>query len=399
MADGKEAYREEPMVIVVPFIPGDGIGPDIMTATRRVLDSSIEKATAGGVSFDWQEVLAGEKAHKSTGSWLPDETLRAIADRGLAIKGPLTTPVGGGIRSLNVRLRQSLDLYASVRPVRYFPGVPSPMRSPEKLNIVIFRENTEDVYRGIEWKSGSEEALAVIEFLRSTLDITVPPDSGLGLKPISETATKRIARAALRYAVRKGKSVVTIVHKGNIMKHTEGAFREWAYALARDEFRDRVFFEGDGDAERARSSGRILVNDRIADNMFQQVLTRPDEYSVLVAPNLNGDYLADACAAQVGGLGIAPGANIGDRIAVFESVHGTAPKYAGKDVANPIALMLSGAMMLEHLGFNSASRMVERAIEVTLSEGIMTADLAKRSGESHQVGTSRFADAVIGNLA
>jgi isocitrate dehydrogenase len=399
LTNKNEARREESMTIVVPFIPGDGIGPDIMAATRRVLDSSIDMATAGGVKFDWQEVLAGEKAHRSTGAWLPEDTLKAISDRGIAIKGPLTTPVGGGIRSLNVRMRQALDLYASVRPIRYYPGVPSPMKSPEKLDVVIFRENTEDVYKGIEWKRGSKEALAIMEYLHSEFGIDLPPDSGLGLKPISETATKRIARAALRYAVRKGRPVVTFVHKGNIMKHTEGAFKEWAYELAKDEFRNSVVFEDGAALDRSVPPGKILVNDRIADNMFQQVLTRPDEYSVLVAPNLNGDYLADACAAQVGGLGMAPGANIGDRVAVFEPVHGTAPKYAGKDVANPIALMLSGAMMLEHLGFNSASKMIERAIERTLSEGVMTGDLARRLGLSQQVSTSGFADAVIGNLA
>ena len=398
MNEHAKTAEAESMTIVVPFIPGDGIGPDIMTATRRVLDSAIDTATAGGVKFEWQEVLAGEKAHRSTGSWLPEATLKTISDRGIAIKGPLTTPVGGGIRSLNVRMRQILDLYASVRPIRYYTGVPSPMKSPEKLDVVIFRENTEDVYRGIEWKRGSQEAVSVLRFLESELGISVPQDSGLGLKPISETATKRIARAALRYAVRKNRPVVTFVHKGNIMKHTEGAFREWAYELAQEEFGDKVLFEGDVPRGTSAPADRILVNDRIADNMFQQVLTRPEEYSVLVAPNLNGDYLADACAAQVGGLGMAPGANIGDRVAVFEPVHGTAPKYAGKNVANPTALMLSGAMMLEHLGFNSASRMIEQAIETTLSESVMTGDLARRVGIEENVSTSGFADAVIGNL-
>ena len=398
MTEATNAGEAKPMTIVVPFIPGDGIGPDIMAATRRVLDSAMNVATADGVRFEWQEVLAGEVAHKSTGSWLPEETLRIISENGLAIKGPLTTPVGGGIRSLNVRMRQALDLYASVRPIRYYPGAPSPMKSPEKLDVVIFRENTEDVYKGIEWKRGSKEALSVIQYLESELGISLPPDSGLGLKPISEAATKRITRAALRYAVKKNRPVVTFVHKGNIMKHTEGAFREWAYELARDEFRDKVVFEEDVARGSPAPGGRILVNDRIADNMFQQVLTRPEEYSVLVAPNLNGDYLADACAAQVGGLGMAPGANIGDRVAVFEPVHGTAPKYAGKDYANPTALMLSGAMMLEHLGFHSASRMIERAVEVTMSKGVMTGDLASRLGLDRHVSTSGFADAVIGNL-
>ena len=398
MTEGDLNPRAEPKTIVVPFIPGDGIGPEIMTATRRVLDASVEKATVGAVEFRWLEVLAGEKAYKSTGSWRPGDTLRVISENGLAIKGPLTTPVGGGIRSLNVQLRQSLDLYASVRPVRYFPGVPSPVKSPEKLDVVIFRENTEDVYKGIEWKCGSDEALGMIEYLRSELNVELSADCGIGLKPISETATKRIARAALRFAVRKGRPVVTIVHKGNIMKHTEGAFREWAYELARDEFSEHVMFEESASMDEA-SSGKILVNDRIADNMFQQILTRPDEYSVLVTPNLNGDYLADACAAQVGGLGVVPGANIGDRVAVFEPVHGTAPKYAGRNTANPTAMILSGAMMLEHLGLTSASRMVEGAVGETLSQGIMTGDLARRSGRLDSVSTSGFADAVIDNLA
>jgi len=283
--------------------------------------------------------------------------------------------------------------------VRYFAGVPSPVKSPEKLDVVIFRENTEDVYKGIEWKCGSDEALAIIEYLRSELHVELSADCGIGLKPISETATKRIARAALRFAVRKGRPVVTIVHKGNIMKHTEGAFREWVYELARDEFSDHVMFEESASMDEASLSGKILVNDRIADNMFQQILTRPDEYSVLVTPNLNGDYLADACAAQVGGLGVVPGANIGDRVAVFEPVHGTAPKYAGRNTANPTALILSGAMMLEHLGLTSASRMVEGAVGETLSQGIMTGDLARRSGRPDSVSTSGFADAVIDNLA
>ncbi len=399
MTEENGSTRSEPEPIVVPFIPGDGVGPEIMAATRRILDHSLEKATVGAVEIRWHEVLAGEKAYKTTGSWLPDDTLREISEKGLAIKGPLTTPVGGGIRSLNVQLRQSLDLYASVRPVRYFPGVPSPVKSPERLDVVIFRENTEDVYKGIEWKRGSDEALGMMEYLRSELGVDLSADCGIGLKPISETATKRIARAALKFAVRKGKPVVTIVHKGNIMKYTEGAFKEWAYELARDEFSEHVMFEDSASKEEASSSGKILVNDRIADNMFQQVLTRPDEYSVLVTPNLNGDYLADACAAQVGGLGVAPGANIGDRVAVFEPVHGTAPKYAGRNTANPTALILSGAMMLEHLGLITASRMVEDAVARTLSHGVMTEDLARRSGRQDSVSTSGFADTVINNLA
>jgi isocitrate dehydrogenase len=398
LTEERGARRNEAKTMIIPFIPGDGIGPDIMEATRRVIGSAVEKTTDGEVLFEWLELLAGEKAFRATGSWLPDDTLRSISDHGVAIKGPLTTPVGGGIRSLNVQLRQTLDLYASVRPVRHFRGAPSPVKSPEKLDVVIFRENTEDVYKGIEWKRGSERALSIIEFLRSEFGVELPDDSGIGLKPISERATKRIARAALNYAIRKRRPVVTVVHKGNIMKHTEGAFRDWAYELARDEFGEQVEFEADTGRGTPSAPDRILVNDRIADNMFQQILTRPDEYSVLVAPNLNGDYLADACAAQVGGLGIAPGANMGDRVAVFEPVHGTAPKYAGRNVANPTALILSGAMMLEHLGFHSASRMVEGSVEKTMSQGILTEDLARRAGRSEHVSTSGFADAVISNL-
>jgi isocitrate dehydrogenase len=398
LTEERGARRNEAKTMIIPFIPGDGIGPDIMEATRRVIGSAVEKTTDGEVLFEWLELLAGEKAFRATGSWLPDDTLRSISDHGVAIKGPLTTPVGGGIRSLNVQLRQTLDLYASVRPVRHFRGAPSPVKSPEKLDVVIFRENTEDVYKGIEWKRGSERALSIIEFLRSEFGVELPDDSGIGLKPISERATKRIARAALNYAIRKRRPVVTVVHKGNIMKHTEGAFRDWAYELARDEFGEQVKFEADTGRGTPSAPDRILVNDRIADNMFQQILTRPDEYSVLVAPNLNGDYLADACAAQVGGLGIAPGANMGDRVAVFEPVHGTAPKYAGRNVANPTALILSGAMMLEHLGFHSASRMVEGSVEKTMSQGILTEDLARRAGRSEHVSTSGFADAVISNL-
>ena len=387
--------------VSIPYIPGDGIGPDIMSATRRVLDVAIETATAGGVELKWEELLAGEKAFKETGDWLPEQTLATIKERGVAIKGPLTTPVGGGIRSLNVAIRQLLQLYASVRPARHYPGVPSPVKEPEKLDVVIFRENTEDVYKGLEWKRGSEEAMALIAFLRSEMGVELTPDCGLGLKPISESATKRLVRAAMDYAVRKNRRVVTFVHKGNIMKYTEGAFREWGYELVAEEFSDKVVLESD-----LRQKGlanappdKILVNDRIADNMLQQILTRPDEYSVLVAPNLNGDYLADACAAQVGGLGFAPGANIGDDVAVFEPVHGTAPKYAGRNVANPCALILSGSMMLEYLGYNNACSLVEKAVERTLTDGVMTRDLAKLRGSKESVGTAEFADSIIDRMA
>ena len=392
---------EEREQITVPYIQGDGIGSDIMAAARRVLDAALESATDGATQLRWVEILAGERSHKQTGSWLPEETLEAIRSKGVAIKGPLTTPVGGGIRSLNVTIRQRLDLYASVRPVRHYKGVPSPVKEPDKLDVVIYRENTEDVYKGIEWKRGSKEALDLIKFLRESSGIELTEDTGIGLKPVSEAASKRLIRAALNFAVKKRRPVVTLVHKGNIMKYTEGAFMEWGYELAKEEFEDSVVFEGDlpGRGVNLVPEGKVLVNDRIADNMLQQILTRPDEYSVLAAPNLNGDYLADACAAQVGGLGIAPGANIGDGVAVFEPVHGTAPKYAGKNVANPCALILSGSLMLEYLGYEEAAAAVEQAVESALGEGAMTRDLAKLANVDQPLGTSEFATAVIDRLA
>jgi isocitrate dehydrogenase len=383
--------------IVVPYIAGDGIGPEVVAAARTVVDAALSKASGGTTNIIWEEVLAGEKSHSASGEWLPAQTLETIASRGVAMKGPLTTPVGGGIRSLNVAIRQALDLYASVRPVRYFEGVPSPVREPHKVDLVIFRENTEDVYKGLEWRRGSPEASALVEFLRNTLGVEVSEDSGLGVKPISEFASKRLIRAAIRYALRKRLSPVTIVHKGNIMKFTEGAFRDWGYQLVEDEFKDSVIPESKL-KEMAMPSppeGMVLVNDRIADNMFQQVLTRPEEYSVLATPNLNGDYLADACAAQVGGLGVAPGANIGDRAAVFEAVHGTAQKYAGKNVANPCSMILSGAMMLEHLGLDDASEMAVSGVARALSEGVHTQDLARLSGVGRAVGTKEFAEETI----
>jgi isocitrate dehydrogenase len=378
----------------IPHIPGDGIGPDIMVAARSVIDAAVGRATEGSVTLIWEELLAGEAAFKAVGEWLPSKTLQTIKDRGIALKGPLTTPIGGGIRSLNVSIRQALDLYCSVRPVRYFEGVPSPVKEPEKMNIVIFRENTEDVYKGIEWRSGSKEALELIGFLKSNMGIELPSDSGIGIKPISEFASKRLIRAAVRYAIKKGRNSVTLVHKGNIMKFTEGAFRDWGYELARLEFADSVVRESDLKLDAGTPPNRIVMNDRIADNMFQQILTRPDEYSVLATPNLNGDYLADACAAQIGGLGLAPGANIGDDTAVFEAVHGTAPKYAGKNIANPSSLILSGALMLEHIGLKSAGRLVVSSLEKTLADGVLTEDLARRAG-SRTYGTSEFAQEIV----
>ncbi len=377
----------------IPFIPGDGIGPEIMEAARTVLDAAVSISTSGRRSIRWVELPAGESSYESSGEWLPATTLSSIRRAGIAIKGPLATPVGGGIRSLNVAIRQALDLYASVRPVRHIRGAPSPMRHPESVDLVIFRENTEDVYAGIEWGRGTEEARKVREFLKDSLGIDVAEDAGLGLKPISERATKRLVRAAMSYAIGNGRRVVTLVHKGNIMKSTEGAFRDWGYEVARDEFPEAAVF---GTA--AAQNGKILVNDRIADNMFQQVLTRPSEYSILATPNLNGDYLADACAAQVGGLGFAPGANIGDAVAVFEPVHGTAPKYAGMDVANPCALVLSGALMLEHMGMEDAARSVLRALEGALSDGVATEDVARARAGVRSVGTRRFSEEVVSRM-
>ena len=386
--------------IIVPYIPGDGVGPEIMEASRAVIDAAVSKATGGSMAIQWHELLAGEAAFKTTGERLPVSTLQAIRAIGVGFKGPLTTPIGGGIRSLNVAIRQALDLYSSVRPVRYFQGVPSPVKEPHKMNIVIFRENTEDVYKGIEWKRGSKEALAMIKFMRSKMGVEVSPDSGLGIKPISESASKRLVRAAVKYALKKNRRSVTLVHKGNIMKYTEGAFRDWGYEVAKSEFPNQVILESElgGSARPEVLGGKVLMNDRIADNMFQQILTRPDEYSLLATPNLNGDYLADACAAQVGGLGLAPGANIGDKAAVFEAVHGTAPKYAGKNVANPCSLLLSGAMMLEHLGLELAAGTVVRGIETTLREGVMTQDMARPAG-SKGIGTAEFAQEIIARLA
>jgi len=385
--------------IVIPFISGDGVGPEIMQATKRVVDAVVRSSTAGEIYFRWEELLAGEAAFRATGQWLPEETLAAIKEHGLALKSPLTTPVGGGIRSLNVTIRQALDLYSSVRPVRYFEGVPSPVKHPEKMNVVIFRENTEDVYKGIEWKQGSAEVSEVIEFLRSRMSVDIAADSGIGIKPISEGASKRLIRASVRYAIKKKLPSITLVHKGNIMKFTEGAFRDWGYQLASDEFEDIVVTEAAVKASGAADppAGKIVMKDRIADNMFQQILLRPDEYSVLATPNLNGDYLADACAAQIGGLGLAPGANIGDTVAVFEAVHGTAPKYAGKDLANPCSLMLSAVMMLEHLGLDEAAMDLTQAIGSTLADGVMTQDLARLAG-TRPYGTAAFTKELLAQL-
>jgi isocitrate dehydrogenase len=388
---------------IISFIEGDGIGPDIWAATRRVMDAAAEKKYGGDRKIVWMEIFAGDKAQRVYGEGvvMPDDTLRAIPEFVVAIKGPLTTPVGGGYRSLNVTMRQKLDLYACVRPVRWIPGVPSPVKHPEKLNVVIFRENTEDVYAGIEWREGTPEVDKVLAFLNEEMGRNIRLDSGVGVKPISVTGTKNIARKALRYAHDRKLPSVTFVHKGNIMKFTEGAFKDWGYELARDEFGDETVSEAelwekyDGKVP----ADKIVVKDRIADSMFQQVLLRPDEYSVLVTPNLNGDYLSDAAAAQVGGLGMAPGANMGDFVALFEATHGTAPKYAGQDKVNPSSLILSGVMMLEYLGWQEAADAVVAAMAKTIQEKVVTYDLARQMEGARKVKTSEYAARIAENIS
>ena len=378
---------------VIPFIEGDGIGADIWAATRTVLDAAVRAAYGGERRIAWTEILAGEKAREETGEWLPQATVDAIRDHHVAIKGPLTTPVGGGIRSLNVTMRQVLDLYACIRPVRYIDGVPSPMREPERLDVVIFRENTEDVYAGIEYAAGSEEAERLRELLAS-FGADVREGSAIGVKPMSAFGTKRLVAAASRYAIERGRDSVTLVHKGNIMKFTEGAFRDWGYEIAAERFADRTVRESAVDG----SDGRIVIKDRIADAMFQQVLLRADEYSVIALPNLNGDYLSDACAAQVGGLGMAPGANVGDEAALFEATHGTAPKYAGQDKVNPGSLILSGVMMLEHLGWTEAADAVVRGLEGAIAARKVTYDLERQMEGATLVSTSGFAEEIVARM-
>ena len=377
----------------IPFIEGDGIGPDIWRAGRAVLDAAVGKTYGGSRHIAWTEILAGDKAHAHTGEWLPEATVEAIREHRVAIKGPLTTPVGGGIRSLNVTMRRVLDLYACIRPVRYFEGVPSPVREPERLNVVLFRENTEDVYAGIEYAAGSAEAERLREVLAG-FGAEVREGSGIGVKPISEFATKRLVAAAIRYAIERGRDSVTLVHKGNIMKFTEGAFRDWGYEVARERFDDRTVAEEEAEP----GDARIVIKDRIADAMFQQVLLRPDEYSVIALPNLNGDYLSDACAAQVGGLGMAPGANVGDEAALFEATHGTAPKYAGMDKVNPGSLILSGGMMLEHLGWKEAAAAVVRGLEDAIKARRVTYDLERQMEGATLVSTSGFAEEIVARM-
>ncbi len=402
---------------IIPFIEGDGTGPDIWAAASRVLEAAVEKAYKGERKIVWKEVLAGEKAFKLTGEWLPQETLDTIREYIIAIKGPLTTPVGGGIRSLNVALRQELDLFVCLRPVRYFKGVPSPVKRPEDTDMVIFRENTEDIYAGIEYAKGTPEVKKLIDFLQNEMGvrkIRFPETSGIGIKPISEEGTKRLVRAAIKYAIEHGRKSVTLVHKGNIMKYTEGAFKNWGYELAEQEFGDQVFTWAEYDrivethgkeaANRAQAeaeaAGKIIVKDAIADIFLQQILTRPREFDVVATMNLNGDYISDALAAQVGGIGIAPGANINYETghAIFEATHGTAPKYAGLDKVNPSSVILSGVMMFEHLGWNEAAKLIVDSMEKTIASKVVTYDFARLMEGATEVKCSEFADALIRNM-
>ena len=392
--DGQYIVPDDP---IIPFIEGDGIGPDVWRAGKRVFDAAVAHVSNGQRKIVWKEVLAGEKAHTKAGEWLPETTLDAIRKYRVAIKGPLTTPVGGGIRSLNVKLRQVLDLYACIRPVRHIPGVPSPMRDPSKLDVVIFRENIEDVYAGIEYEAGSEEANRLREFLTNTLGAQILEGSAIGVKPMSEVNSKRLVSKAISFAIERGRDSVTLVHKGNIMKFTEGAFRDWGYQVACEKFDKQTVAERELGLGAGRD-GRVIIKDRIADAMFQQVLLRPGEYSVIATPNLNGDYLSDACAAQVGGLGMAPGANMGDGLALFEATHGTAPKYAGQDKVNPGSMILSGAMMFEELGWQDAADAVVSGLADAISAGIVTYDLARQMPGATEVPTSGFAGAVLKHI-
>ena len=393
-------YRNGALVVpdtpIIPFIEGDGTGPDIWRAAVRVFDAAVERAYGGARRVAWMEVFAGEKAFTQFNDWLPQETVDAFQEFRVSIKGPLTTPVGGGIRSLNVTLRQVLDLYACVRPVRYFEGVGAPVKEPEKVDVVIFRENTEDVYAGIEYKAGSEQADKLATFLRTEFNANVREHSALGIKPMSEFGSKRLVEMAIKYALTKQRSSVTLVHKGNIMKFTEGAFRDWGYEVARTKFGAVTIPEGE--ATGGEASGKVVVRDRIADSMFQQLLLRPSEYSVIATPNLNGDYLSDAAAAQVGGLGIAPGGNIGDGVAVFEATHGTAPKYAGLNKINPGSVILSGVMMFEHMGWNEAATLIVTGMETAIKAKHVTYDLARQMPGATEVSTSAFGDAVIAGM-
>jgi isocitrate dehydrogenase len=385
---------------IIPFIEGDGTGPDIWRASQIVFDAAVEKAYHGKRTVIWREVLTGEKAFQLKGEWLPEETIEDLKEYIVSIKGPLTTPIGGGIRSLNVALRQILDLYACVRPVRYIKGTPSPIKRPEDMDMIIFRENTEDVYSGIEWQSGSKEAIDIRNYLVDKYGVNIREGSGIGIKPISPFGTKRLMRKAIKYALEKGTESVTIVHKGNIMKFTEGAFRDWGYELAKEEFPNEVLTEDDlwDKFNGKRPDGKVVLNDRIADNMLQQILTRTREYHVIATANLNGDYLSDACAAQVGGLGMAPGGNIGDYLALFEATHGTAPKYAGQDKVNPSSLILSGVMMFEYMGWEEAADLIVKAMEVTILDKTVTYDLERQLDNARLLKCSEFGEAIAANM-
>ena len=395
--DGTLSVPDTPRI---PFIEGDGIGPEIWRATRQVIDAAVQKAYEGRKKILWVEVLAGEKGYEKTGNWLPDETLADIEKHAVAIKGPMTTPVGKGIRSLNVTIRQTLDLYACVRPVKYIKSVPSPVKDPQSVNMVIFRENTEDLYAGIEYQSGSTEANKLRQFLNEQMGTNLPADAGIGIKPISATNTKRLVARAIAYALEHGFTSVSLMHKGNIMKFTEGAFAQWGYEVAAEKFKDQTITEAQlwDDYQGKQPQNKLVIKDRIADMLFQQVLLRPNEFGVIATPNLNGDYLSDALAAQVGGLGMAPGANIGDRCAVFEATHGTAPKYAGQDKVNPSSLILSGAMMLDHMGWREASRLVRDALQDTIEAKTVTYDLARQIRDAKQLKCSEFGQAIIDHM-
>jgi isocitrate dehydrogenase len=402
MPGEKIQYRDNGTLIVpdqpiIPYIEGDGVGPDIWKASVRIFDAAIEKCYGGKRKIHWIEVFAGEKAFQLKGEWAPEGTIESIREHKVGIKGPLTTPVGEGIRSINVLLRQRLDLYACIRPVKYIRGTPSPLKHPEKVDMVVFRENTEDVYAGIEWKEGSREVFRLREFLEREMGRSIREDSGIGIKPISRFGTKRLVRMAIQYALLNGRGSVTLVHKGNIMKFTEGAFRDWGYEVAKEEFGENIFLESELGDQRISTfpERKIVLKDRIADAMFQQILLRPEEYDVLAMPNLNGDYMSDALAAQVGGLGMAPGGNIGDRAAVFEATHGTAPRYANQDMVNPGSLILSGAMMFDYLGWSEAGKRIREAIEKTISNKIVTYDLARQMKRAQKVKCSEFASAII----
>ena len=383
--------------ITIPFIEGDGIGPDIWYASQMIFNKAVKKIYQGEREIEWKEIFAGEKCYQKYGKWVVDDTFEAIKKHKIAIKGPLTTPIGGGYRSLNVTLRQKLDLYACIRPIRHFSGVPAPVKNPEYVDVVIFRENTDDIYLGIEWKAYSQETKKLSDFINKEFKIKIDKDAAIGIKPMSEFKSKRLVRKAIEYAIKYNKPSVTLVHKGNIMKYTEGAFKDWGYEIAQEEFRDDIVTE---DELRTKYDGqvpenKIVIKDRITDAMFQQILLRPREYSVIAAPNLNGDYLSDAILAQVGGLGLGPGANIGDNIALFEATHGTAPKYANLDKVNPGAMILSGCLMFEYLGWNEVSKAIIHALEKTISSKIVTYDLARQISGAQEVKCSEFAEEII----